>query len=304
MRITHVVMIVAALFCAGIAALMTRAWLVSQSANPQEQIAAVSPTQSIVVATKSLKYGDKLDEESVKLIQWPAQQALPQGAFTSVEAMLGGKETRIVLQEMGANELVLRKNLQGYGTADTIISRLGERMKAVTIRVNEIAGVAGFIQPEDRVDVLHIYGLKSGPETARKDASAVKVLLQGLRVLAVDQLTQRQGQPTPAKAVTLEVTTEEAQVLALAGQAGELSLTLNRIAGSDEVEIPGTIIYENLINDNRNNGAAPVVGGPRVKIWRSTEGTDYSVPNDSGRDEFGANQILLNQQGVSRLPGQ
>ena len=218
-RITHVVMIAAALVCAGMAALMTRAWLVSQSALPPAQTAVVTPAKSIVVATKPVRYGEKLDAKSVKLISWPAEQALPDGAFTSVEAMLGGKESRIVLQEMGTNELVLRKNLQGYGTADTITARLGEGMRAVTIRVNEIAGVAGFIQPEDRVDVLHIYGLQSGPETARKDASAVKVLLQGLRVLAVDQLTQRQGQPTPAKAVTLE-THDERSASSRFGRSG------------------------------------------------------------------------------------
>jgi pilus assembly protein CpaB len=103
-------------------------------------------------------------------------------------------------------------------------------MKAVSIRVNDVLGVAGFVRPSDRVDVL-LTRVVRGP--AGNDQSLVDVLLQGVKVLAVDQTAdERKDEPSVVKTVTFEVTTDEAQRLTLGSSIGTLSLALRNIASS------------------------------------------------------------------------
>jgi pilus assembly protein CpaB len=106
-------------------------------------------------------------------------------------------------------------------------------MKAITIRVDDVLGVAGFVQPDDRVDVLLTRNDRPASPSPYQVAgpSYADLLLQNARVLAVDQIADRNGQAKPAKAVTIEVTTEDAQKVALGASIGQLSLAL-RQAGS------------------------------------------------------------------------
>ena len=297
MRITHVVMLISALVCATVAALLARAWLVRQSATPTVEAAAPAPKKSIVVAAHELKYGDKLDDKAVKLVPW-ASDTLPKGAFLSTDALLGGGPSRVVLSTIGENEPILPHKLLGGTSSNALATRLSANMKAVTIRVNEVTSVAGFVQPDDRVDVYLTYGNKTGPETPRQGASAVVVLLQNVRVLAVDQITQRKDQPTPAKAVTLEVTTEDAQKLVLAGRAGDLSLVLNRVAATDIPEATNAVQFNDLIGSEKQdqNRKPANFSGPEVTVTRGTERKGYYVPSDKRRDESWQHQILSHQE--------
>ncbi len=294
MRMTHVVMLVAALVCAGAAALLARTWLVRQSAQAPAQTQTMAPAsaKSIVVAARELKYGDKLDAKALKLVPW-SSDTIPKGAFLSTDALLSSSEMRVVLSAMAEGEPVLQHKLLGGSSANALSAKLTDNMKAVTIRVNEVAGVAGFVQPEDRVDVFLTYGDKAGPETARQGVSAVVVLLQNVRVLAVDQVTQRRDQATPPKAVTVEVSTADAQKLILAGQGGTLSLALNRTAAPNEVEITGAVVFEDLVDAEKQPKRPSSPGGPTVSITRGTDTKNYQVPPDAGgRDEIITHQIL------------
>ncbi len=290
MRMSHVVMLVAALVCATAAALFARAWLARQVAQaPSVQQAAI-PTRSVVVAARDLKYGDKLTAETVKLVRWLSDD-LPKGAFLSIGALLGPSGSRTVTVAMAQGEPILQQKLLGGGSGNALPVRLSANMKAVTIRVNDVAGVAGFVQPEDRVDVFLTYNEKRNlPEAQAQNASAVIVLLQNIRVLAVDQVTERKETPTPAKAVTLEVTTEDAQKLTLAGQVGQLSLALNRIAASGEPEKVSPVDFDDLKNDGQNTRNKGKSSGTVVTVTRSTESKSYQVQPDTGRDETWQNQ--------------
>jgi pilus assembly protein CpaB len=291
MRVNNVVMFGIALVCAAAAALLTRGWLISQSAQtPVVQTTAV-PTRSITVAARDLKYGEKLTADAVKSIAWPTD-SVPKGAFTSTETLLGG-EGRTVLIAMSQGEPVLEHKLLGGNAASTLSGKLSENMKAVTIRVNDVAGVAGFVQPDDRVDVFLTYGGQVSNESPAKVSSSVVVLLQNMRVLAVDQVTQRKDQPTPAKAVTLEATTEDAQKLILAGRVGELSLALNRIAEQGGRETTEAIAFDDLLAAEKNPaGKKASPGGPVVTVTRSVERKDYQVPSDKGKDESWQTELL------------
>src|SRR5215470_15719260 len=153
---------------------------------------------------------------------------VPAGTFTSISDLLApGK--RIVLSSIEPNEPILASKITGPGQKGTLSAIIQDGMKAVTIRVNDVDGVAGFVLPGDHVDVLVT-------RQSDKMASATDVVLQNIRVLAIDQIADAAAdKPTVAKAVTLEVDTGAAQRLSLAGSIGALSLALRK-AGEQTVE--------------------------------------------------------------------
>ena len=162
-------------------------------------------------------------------IAWAAT-TLPEGAFaTKHELLKDGR--RVVLASLERNEPVLRGKITLPGQPGSLSSVLEDGKRAVTVRVDDVRGVAGFIRPNDRVDVVLIRteGNSSG-------SSYSDLILQLVKVLAVDQLTgERNEQATVAKAVTLEVTAVEAQKVLLATNIGKLSLILRQAgAGSPE----------------------------------------------------------------------
>jgi pilus assembly protein CpaB len=200
------------------AALWSRHWLVSHGRASAE----AAPIGSIVVATKPLAFGVALTPESITEIPWAATAA-PQGAFTTVAALFKDGR-RVVLSPLEPNEPVLRSKISEPGQRASLSSLLEDGKRAVTVRVDDVRGVAGFILPGDLVDVVLI-----GENAAARRENYSEILLQGLKVLAVDQLaSERQEQPIVPKAVTLEVTPEQAQKILLATNIGHLSLTLRR----------------------------------------------------------------------------
>jgi pilus assembly protein CpaB len=215
-RTNHVVILVLAIVMGGIAALWSRYWLVSRS----HMSADAAPIGSIVVAAKPLAFGAVVTADNVSEIPWAAA-ALPEGAFATKDDLLKDGR-RVVLSPLAPNEPVLRSKT---GERGSLSSLLQEGKRAVTVRVDDVRGVAGFILPGDFVDVVLI-----AEDSAARRENYSEILLQNLKVLAVDQLaSERQEQPTVPKAVTLEVTPEQAQKILLATNIGRLSLTLRRL---------------------------------------------------------------------------
>jgi pilus assembly protein CpaB len=296
MRMSNVVMLAIAIVCAAAAAFFARVLLVNQSRQAPTETIAANPSRAIVVAARDLKYGDKLNAETLKLVAWSGDST-PKGAFLTKDAALGPGGSRIVLASIAENEPVLEQKLLGTGSPNALSARLTENMKAVTIRVNDVAGVAGFVQPEDRVDVFLTYGGKNVNEAAApRAASSVVVLLQNVRVLAIDQVTQRKDQASPPKAVTLEVNIEDAQKLVLAGTVGDLSLALKRIAAGDDPQVTGTIELDDLIDaDRRALAGKPKPTGPVIGVTRSVERKEYQVLPEVKPDGNWRHQILSHQ---------
>jgi pilus assembly protein CpaB len=220
MRTNHVVTLLFALVMGGIAALLSRHWLATHAHSPPD----AERTGTIVVAAKPLPFGTVLATDNVAEIPWAAK-ALPEGAFATTDELLKDGR-RVVLSPLEPNEPVLRSKTTGPGQRASLSSLLQDGKRAVTVRVDDVRGVAGFILPGDFVDVVLI----AEDASARRESYS-ETLLQNLKVLAVDQLaSERQEQPTVPKAVTLEVTPEQAQKILLATNVGRLSLTLRRLA--------------------------------------------------------------------------
>jgi len=220
MRRNNATVLVIALVLGVIAAVLTRNWLVSHSRGKLAQEAG-----TIVVAAAPLGFGSQVTPENVKEIPWSAN-ALPDGAFATKQELLSGGR-RMALVSIAPNEPVLRARVTAPGQRAALSSMLDPGKRAVTVRVDDVRGVAGFIQPGDRVDVVLI---RTEAESKLKEGYS-DVILQYAKVLAIDQITgERPEQPTIAKAVTLEVSSEEAQKILLATNVGRLTLMLRQPA--------------------------------------------------------------------------
>ena len=225
MRGSTIVMIAVAVVFGVLSVFMAQSWLNRQAdarmKSLQAQTKTVS-TRTIVVAKSPLRFGNPLTPQVLREVQWPGE-AIPENAFSTI-ADLNRGEKRVVLASMEANEPIVSTKITGPGQKATLSALIEEGMKAVTVRVNDVDGVAGFILPGDRVDVLMTRNVDNNGTT--------DVVLQNVKVLGIDQLADaRAEKPTVAKAVTLEVDTVSAQKLALASDSGTLWFLL-RPAGN------------------------------------------------------------------------
>jgi pilus assembly protein CpaB len=219
-RANNLVVLFFAIAMGAIAAFLARSWLQSHALAEK----AMDASGTIVVATKPLPFGTALADDSIAEIPWAAS-ARPEGAFANKDDILKGGR-RVVLSAVETNEPILRAKITGPGQRASLSTLLQEGSRAVAVRVDDVRGVAGFILPGDYVDVVWIQAENGFP--GRRDNYS-EILLQHVKVLAVDQLASEQHeQPTVAKAVTVEVTPEQAQKLLLATNIGRLSLILRQ----------------------------------------------------------------------------
>lgn len=172
----------------------------------------------IVVASQKLSLGERIESDNVKLVPWP-EDAQIDGAFTNVTEVVG----RGVVVPMSANEPVLESKLALRGAGAGLTSAIPDGMRAVSVRVNEIVGVAGFVLPGSRVDVI----LSGSPER-NQDIEMARIILENVQVLAAGQNLEqdREGTAQEVNVVTLLVTPEQAQTLALAQNDGRIQLAL------------------------------------------------------------------------------
>lgn len=279
MRISSVLSLVVATVLAVLAGVLTQKYL------DRQRVAAPAPvepvklsTTKIVVAALPIPFGTPLSASNLREIEWPADH-VPSGAFRSIAELLSGQERRATLSRIEVNEPILRTKITGPGQRASLSSLIESSMRAVTIRVNDVLGVGGFVLPGDRVDVLltRNESVRAGGDPSA--SSYTEVLLQNVRVLAIDQLAdERTDKPAVAKSVTLEVDLAASQRLALASSLGSLTLSL-RPLGFTAMQTARRITPESLAQ-----GVQPeaVEGEQRpahvVGVTRGTQRSEYSVP--------------------------
>lgn len=275
MRASTVVMIGFAVLFGLLAVFIAQAWLNSQAEMRMRSLEAQkkpTATKTIVVAAKPLRYGMELAADSLREIPW-SQDAVPKGAFNSIAEILSGGK-RVVLTPIEANEPVLALKVTGAGQRATLSALVEDGMKAVTIRVNDVEGVGGFVLPGDRVDVVLT-------RQTDKDKASTEIVLQNTRVLAVDQSADISAdKPAVAKAVTLEVTTDQAQRVWLASSVGNLSLLLRK-AGENSAVSTKRITLSDL------DGQAAATNTKRVVVTRGLTKQEYNVPVEGSSQEAG-----------------
>ena len=279
MRTSTVVMIAFAVMFGLLAVFVAQSWLNSAAEQRMRSLEANQKplnTRTIVVAAKPLRYGTELAPQLLREIAWP-QDDLPKGAFATIaDAMKDGK--RVVLAAIEPNEPLLSVKITGAGQRATLSALVRDGMKAVTIRVNDVEGVGGFVLPGDRVDVVLT-------RQVDKSSASNDLVLQNARVLAIDQVAdERADKPTVAKAVTLEVDMVGAQKLSLASSVGTLSLMLRK-AGEASAGTSRRITLEDLSNAE----AVQTDGSKRtIVVRRGGVKHEISVPVEDGESQVAA----------------
>jgi len=185
-------------------------------------------TVRVLVAKQALSYGATIQPGNLQWVEWP-KSVVPPGAFTSVEDLLGvaGDQKRIVLRSIEPGEPVLENKITKFGESPRMSMNLSAGMRAVSISINAVSGVAGFVAAGDRVDIL-LTRTQQGQLTS-------SVILQDITVIAVDQRQNAEAMSARVgRTVTVEVDTTQAQKLAVAQQVGQLSLTLRGIGETTE----------------------------------------------------------------------
>jgi pilus assembly protein CpaB len=272
-RKSTIVMVAFAVVFGLLAVFIAQAWLNGQAERRLRSLEAQKKplaTNTIVVAAQRLPFGVELAAEHLREVPWPVE-SVPQGAFASINEILSAGK-RVVLAPVEVNEPVLAIKVTGPGQRATLSSIVGEGMKAVSVRVNDVEGVGGFVLPGDRVDVVLTRQLEKGNATT-------EVVLQNARVLAVDQSADdRTSKAAVAKAVTLEVDTIGAQKVWLAASVGSLSLLLRK-AGEVSFEATRRVTLDDLSKPDRvtlkkNHSVTS------VSVQRGGQRQSYEVPVD------------------------
>ncbi len=185
-------------------------------------------TVTVIASNTALPAGTKLNRDHVKMLDIPAEM-LTESMYEDLDQVVGLINKNPILTD----EILRKERLTPQGAGSTLASIITPNKRAVTIRVNDVIGVAGFLQPGNLVDVLST--VKVGRNQAKTET-----VLQQVKVLAVDQSAEQdQSKPTIVRAVTLEATAEEAEILMTATGNGEIHLALRN--PFDVVEQPPQI---------------------------------------------------------------
>ena len=267
-----------------LAVFVAQGWLNYQAelsrrvAAPKEKPVA---TRTIVIAAGPLRFGTHVAPDHLREVAWP-DTALPAGTFGSIaEVMAGGK--RIVLASIEKNEPILRTKITGPGQKATLSAVIQDGMRAVTVRVNDVEGVGGFVLPGDHVDLLLT-------RQAERVNGMNDVVIQNARVLAVDQLADDAAdRPTVVKSVTLEVDTVGAQKIALAASLGNLSLMLRR-AGEQVMDATRRITTSDLAQTEVIQRAPEAKRFAKVSVTRGTTKQEYNVASEEAEWREGAEE--------------
>jgi pilus assembly protein CpaB len=253
-----------------LAVFIAQAWLSNQADMQAKNMQAnktTMTTKTVVVAKQALRFGTEITADMLNEVPWPAE-AVPSGAFAKIGDVLAGGR-RVVLAAIETNEPVLPLKITGAGQRATLSALVKPGMKAVTIRVNDVEGVGGFVLPGDHVDVVLTRQLDKGSATT-------EVVLQNTRVLAVDQTAdERAFKAAVAKSVTLEVSTVEAQKVWLASSVGNLSLLLRQAGDTADVKT-----RKITLNDLAGNETVATQKSPTatMSVTRASSKQEYTVP--------------------------
>jgi pilus assembly protein CpaB len=187
-------------------------------------------TVQVAVAARDLALGNKIDPGAVRMVRWP-RDAIPVGASTDPQAFVGN----VVKVAFVENEpLVASKLFVGEKTSGVLPLLIPPGMRAMSVPVDEVGDIAGFVLPQSRVDVLVAL---SGGGT---EGNRAKIVLEDVQVLAVAQtIEQKQDEPRVVRVVTLVVTPEQAEQLTLASHEGSLRLAMRNYSDNKIVLTPG-----------------------------------------------------------------
>lgn len=268
----------------GLAVAIVIAFLFSSFVYRQfKQATVVAPlvTQHIVVASMPLQLGTRVDVKNLRLISWPAGESVA-GMFTRIEDCAG----RALITPVVENEPILENKLAPKEAGGGLPATIPEGMRALSVAVNEVVGVAGFVIPGTKVDVL-VTGRLAGTTHGGPD-NITRTILEDVPVLAAGQKIEqdREGKPQTVPVITLLVSPEDAAKLTMASTEGKIQLALRNTIDSKKVEPPAVLeatLFASAAPPPRRTGAvksAPPAPPPyAIEIINGNKRESKTFPN-------------------------
>lgn len=232
--------------------------------NPAARAEAAG--EPLVVASRAIKYGEKLDAGMLTVIKAP-KSAIPEGSFSTVAQALAADHggAPVVLAPLAPREALLPTKLSGPGARPSVAAEVAEGMRAYTLKVDDASGVGGHALPGDRVDVVLMRDLTPRGE----DRNYISyVVVQNARVLGVDlNADPTSNKPATPNTATIEVSVEDSQKLSIAATLGELSLALRRNGAAEIEDAPPLRTADFLVGGARAAGPARAVSRGPVQTY-------------------------------------
>ena len=232
-----------------------------QPTTPQTVVSAPEVVR-IIATSQDIAFGQVIEEHMLTSIEWPAG-SVPNGAITDIAMLIpaAGEEPRRAKRALSQGELFLPSKVSDWGEKVTIVQTIGENNRAISISVNAQTGVGGFVTPGDEVDIVLTRG-------GGDDMRAITIL-QKIRVIGVDQRSDEQSeQAVVARTITVEVSPEQGQKLALAQRAGTLSLSLRSLDTKEDEPMDAVRLSDLLLEKS------PVPEGASKPVVRVRRGAN------------------------------
>jgi pilus assembly protein CpaB len=233
-----------------VTSLLVFTWLQNEKTRLMAAPIPLSQNVQVLVANADLAWGTKLTPEMMQLMEF-VPGAVPEGHFTSADVA----KDRVLLVDLKRNELVLESKLAPVGmTSGGVAAVTDPNKRAMSVKVDDVIGVAGFIKPADHVDVM----VTIEPPGGKHENSIAKMILENVKVLAAGTQMERKGkdeEPKQVTVITVEVDVDEAEKLALASNQGKLRLALRNPLNKEHVLTKGANVA-NLLSSFRPKQSA------------------------------------------------
>jgi pilus assembly protein CpaB len=281
MNVRTLVTLAVAILLGVVAVFGVRAYLSAPHGGPAAQASAPTQFVDVVVAAKAIDRGVVLSPDLLKVVHYPADGA-PQGAFQNAAQLTGpGQTGRIATRAMALNEAVLDSKVTAPDGKLTLATSVLPGMRAVALRSSDVAGVAGFVLPGDRIDILLTRSVGGGDAAQ----TVTQVLAQNILVMGVDQSSDdSSNKPVVARAVTVQVTPEQAEAISLGQAVGQVSLALRHVADDAPLTRVAVTVGDLGYGPRRAPAPRPRPPAPRphgessgVIVTRGVEATGYPV---------------------------
>lgn len=228
---------------------------------------------NVVVARTEIQLGEKITAEQLMLAPIP-NGSVPDGAFKKIDELVG----RVAITPIGVREPITALKLAPVGVGGGLPAVIPEGYRAMTVKVDDVVGISGFVMPGSYVDVVAVI-LPPSQQGVAERGPISKIVLQNIKVLAsgakIDS-PENQREPTSVKAVTLQVTPEQAERLVLAANEGKLQLVMRNYGDSEESQTKGAsknslLTGESYVAPPENNQPSNPAVKPVTHVKRVSE---------------------------------
>jgi pilus assembly protein CpaB len=231
-----------------------------------------APTRQVFIAAADISPGTALSSQAVKTVTWP-QAVIPPNCATSMQEI----ENRVVKVPIPQGNPILFSMLAPEGTSAGLSGILPDGKRALTVKVDEVAGVGGFIHPGDHVDVLVDLTIKDSQEHFSK------TILHDIAVLTIGQIWQPKGddnKPVLVNTVTLELTPHESEVLNLASNQGTIRLALRNRSNKTVAQTEGvstSFLLNGVTNKKEPTVAVPARAEKNIEVIKGLERSEAKL---------------------------